>query len=182
MSTTSITDVLSELFSAPLEAAVNAEIEYRRIWAKWLSYQRALITEKEGDEEEGSKKTEQQLLDLLKTAPEISIDGVINLEITMRIAGVRETSVGFGGGLSLGPIYGSGNYGFMNRATEESVFRANAKFTLTNASRNLTALLEHNDLLPLTKAEEVKNAIAELEKPPMNHTVKIGAQGEIQSD
>lgn len=157
MSTTSITNVMTELFYAPLEAAVQAEKQYRRIWADWMTFQLALATEDDG-------KTLRSGVDpkaLLKTAPAVSMDGVIELAITMRVAGVKETRGKIGAGLSIGPIYTSGGFGFMSRTTEESVFQAHARFTLSNTGKNLTDYLEQYKL-PVTRPEDVNSAIKEL--------------------
>jgi len=162
MSTISITNVLSELFSAPLRAVVNAESEYRKIWADWLESQLALIT----DPTDPKKfRTGFKAEEWLKTAPVVSVDGMINMAITMRVAGVQEKSYGGSAGLSLGPIYGSGGFGFVNRSTEESVFRANASFTLSNTGKDITALLGQHKLNPASP-EQVQNAITALRADP----------------
>jgi|GEM_PF-1000077 len=159
MSTTSITNVMAELFSAPLEAAVKAESQYRRIWADWMTFQLALATEKDGK----SLRDGVDLKSLLSKAPAVTMDGVIELAITMRVAGVRETSTGIGFGLSIGPIYAAGNFGFMSRTTEESVFQAQAKFTLSNTEKDLTGYLEQFKM-PISKPEDVLTAIEEFGK------------------
>jgi hypothetical protein len=171
MSATSITNVMTELFSAPLEAAVKAETQYRRIWADWMTYQLALATKEDGKELRDGVDLEE----LLKTAPVVSVDGTVELAITMRIAGVREFSGGLGVGLAIGPVYASGNFGFMSRTTEESVFQAQAKFTLSNTGKSLTGYLDQLKLTP-AKPDEVVNAISELgkymEKPKIDDATK----------
>lgn len=159
MSETSITNVMAEVFSAPLAAVVKAEAQYRRIWADWMASQLALVTEADGK----TLRPDVQLSEILKTAPAVNLDGEIELAITMRVAGVREVSGGLGVGLSLGPVYGSGNFGFMSRKTEESVFSVQAKFTLSNTGRDLTGLLAQMQIKAADPAE-VANAITELGK------------------
>jgi len=155
---------MSELFSAPLDAAVNAEAAYRRIWTKWLQDQLPLVTVPvDPNNPTGARKFRDgfNVEKWLNSAPAVNIDGVINLAITMRIAGVREISGGVGAGLTLGPIYGSGSFGFVNRTSEESVFQANARFTLTNMNKDLSGLLEQCKLdPPKADSNDVNNAIA----------------------
>ncbi len=150
---------MTKLFYAPLDAAVKAEKQYCRIWADWMTFQLALATEEDGK----TLRSGVDLTALLKTAPAVSMDGVIELAITMRVAGVKETQGGLGIGLSIGPIYASGGFGFMSKTTEESIFQAHARFTLSNTGKNLTGYLGQYKL-PVTKPEDVTSAIKELGK------------------
>ncbi|HEX6746537.1 MAG TPA: hypothetical protein VF092_04520 [Longimicrobium sp.] len=158
MPTLSVATVLRELYSAPLEAAVAAESEYRRIWATWLREQLALVTDAAGDLRPGV-----DLAALLQTAPVVRVDGRVDVAITMRIAAVRESQGGVSGGLQLGPIHASGSFGFMNRTTEESVLQASTVVVISNTDQSLVDYLaKHN--VPVPDADGVKNAIAFLDK------------------
>jgi hypothetical protein len=159
MSAATISAVLTDLFSAPLQAVVDAEWKYRQVWADWMAFQMALLTKEDGK----TLRDGVNLADVLRTAPAVSLDGVIELAITMRIASVKELSVGLGVSVGVGPVYASGNFGFMSRTTEESTFQAQAKFTLSNTQKNLTTLLEQWKLTP-TDPATLTTAIQELGK------------------
>jgi hypothetical protein len=48
MSSANISAVLTDLFSAPLKAVVDAEAKYRQIWSDWMTFQMALLTKEDG--------------------------------------------------------------------------------------------------------------------------------------
>jgi hypothetical protein len=170
MSTANISAVLTDLFSAPLKAAVDAESKYRQAWADWLTFQMAILTKEDGKTlREGVK-----LEEVLRTAPVVSLDGTIELAISMRIAAVKELSAGLGVSVGVGPVYASGNFGFMSRTTEESTFQAQAKFTLSNTQKNLTSLLEQSKLTP-TDPATLNTAIQELGKYMTKPEITNGA-------
>lgn len=169
MSAASISAVLTDLFSAPLKAVVDAESKYRQIWADWMAFQMTLLTKEDGK----TLRDGVNLADVLRTAPAVSLDGVIDLAITMRIASVKELSAGLDVSVGVGPVYASGNFGFMSRTTEESTFQAQAKFTLSNTQKNLATLLEQYKLTPTDPATLTK-AVEELGKPMIKPAVSTG--------
>ena len=159
MTTTSLTSVFRELFVAPLSAATSTEEDYRRIWADWLEQQKQLLSN-----DDGQLPSELDLEKILDLAPTVSLDGVIEVGITMRIASVKEYDVSLQTGLSLGPIYGSGGFGFVNRSSQESVFQASTRYTLSNFDRDLKKYLQDRNI-QLTKPGDLENAVKMLRKP-----------------
>jgi hypothetical protein len=158
MSTTSLTNVFRELFVAPLAAATTTEEDYRRIWGDWLDRQLKLLSDENGELKPGV-----DLGRLLESAPVVNLDGVIEVGITMRIASVKEFNAALQIGLSVGPIYGSGGFGFVNRTSQESVFQASTRYTISNFERNLKKYLEDRNIT-LAKPEDMKTAIEILRK------------------
>ena len=153
MSTTSLTNVFRELFVAPLNAVTRTESDYRQIWASWLEDQLNLLATPDGKLREGV-----DLEKVLDKAPIINLDGVVEVGITMRIASVQEFSASADVGLAVGPIYGSGGFGFMNRTTQESIFQASTRYTLSNHEKNLKQYLKDRNI-PVTDPNEVRGAI-----------------------
>lgn len=155
--TTSISSAIRELYSAPLEAVVRAEEDYRRIWADWLRLKRELVTEK------GRVREGVDLVALLQAAPAVRLDGRVDIAVTMRIASVRGTEGGGSAGLQLGPIHASGSFGFVNRTTEESVLQASTVVVISNTDQTLADYLaKHN--LTVADAAGLDQAIGFLEK------------------
>jgi hypothetical protein len=83
----------------------------------------------------------------------------------MRIASVREFNADVKAGLSVGPVYASGGFGFVNRTSQESIFQASTRFTLSNQNKDLTKYLQDRNI-PFTSPSEVNNAIKILSPPP----------------
>jgi hypothetical protein len=161
MSTTSLTSVFRELFVSPLDAVSKTEEDYRRIWADWMESQLEMLRD-------GADKTKLKdgvdLKSILDTAPVISLDGVIEVGITMRIASVQEFTAEARVGLAVGPIYGSGGFGFVNRSSQESVFQASTRYVISNFARNLQKYLADRNI-PVADVKDVRNAIAFLRAP-----------------
>lgn len=135
MSTTaSLSSVLSGLFTAPLNAATQAEADYRTIWAEWLEKKLAKF-----DEADRANVTFDQLF---TECPVVDVSGRVDLSLSMRIASVSEKGGQAGAGLQLGPVHAGGSFNFMSRESEESLFRAAASFTVTNTGGDLRKLLE----------------------------------------
>jgi len=154
MSTTSLTSVLRELFAAPLDAATQAEANYRQIWAAWLSDLKNLVVDESGEVKSGVN-----LPEMIKTlSPTIALDGKVDLAVTMRVASVQEKSGTFQAGLSLAPIFASGSFSSSATQTEESVLKASTSFVLSNTNRDLSTFLDKNKLTP-TDVKELDNAI-----------------------
>ena len=158
MSTTSLQNVFRELFVAPLSAACKTEEDYRRIWADWLERQLKLLSD-----EQGNLLPEVNVSHLIDIAPVINLDGTIEVGITMRISSAQEFNAELGVGLSVGPIYASGGFGFVNRTAQESVFQASARYALSNFDRNLRKYLEDRSIT-VTKPDELTKAIEMLRK------------------
>ena len=164
MGDTSISNVYRELFQSPLKAVTEAEADYRRIWSQWLQDQLALVTEQVAPDPTKPDQKVTKFRDgvdfskILNAAPVISLDGVIEVGITMRISSARELDANVNVGLSIGPIYASGGFGFKETTSQESVFQASTRFTLSNQSKDLTKYLADRNI-PVTKPDEVQNAI-----------------------
>jgi hypothetical protein len=156
MSTTSLTSVFRELFVAPLSAAYDSEREYRKIWAEWLKGQKNLLDGANVPPDFDMKK-------ILALSPVINLDGVIEVGITMRIAGVQEFNAELKVGLSVGPIYGAGGFGFVNRTSQESVFQASTRYVISNFERNLQKYLEARSIT-LAQPKDIETAITALSK------------------
>jgi hypothetical protein len=148
MSTASIRDVMTELFTAPLEAAVAAERGYREAWAQWMKDQADLA----------KNNRNVSIPEILRDAPAVSLDGIVEMSVTMRIASVRQREGSVGLGVGLGPVHATGSFGFISKTAEESIFQAQAKFTLSNTDRNLTAVLAKSGLAP-ANLDDMDNAI-----------------------
>jgi hypothetical protein len=159
MTTTSLTNVFRELFAAPMNAVTKTEEDYRRIWARWLEQKLALLTDKNGKLRKGVDLTK-----MLDNAPVVSLDGVIEVGITMRIASVSEFNAEVEAGLGIGPIHASGGFGFVNRSSQESIFQASTRYTISNFNRDLKKYLEDSKI-PVTNPDEVKKAIEILKSP-----------------
>lgn len=175
MSTTSLTHVFRELFTAPLSAVTQSESDYRQIWAQWLEDQLRLLVKENGQLREGV-----DLAKVLDTAPVVDLDGVIEMAVTMRIASVKEFQASVEGGVGVGPIFVSGGFGFVNRSSQESVFQASTRVTMSNSSKNLVEYLaDHN--IPLTDVSEVTNAIQILKQSPLSNPSSKSTKGSSAS-
>lgn len=150
--TASLGSVMSELFSAPLEAVVEAEEQYRRIWAKWLDKKIELLGSKimfePGDTEEVKADKTRLAKEMLAVAPAVSLEAKIDTSVTMRIATTRKLDAGATLGLSAGPIQLSGSFGFMNQTATDSIFKAATAVTLSNTGKDLSGFLKENGLDP----------------------------------
>ncbi len=156
MSSASINSVITDLFNAPLQAAVKADAEYLRIWAKWLTFKKQLMFNEDGTPIDGIDINE-----ILKTAPIVELNGNIDLAITMRIAEVKETDASFSGGLTVGPIYAGGTYGMSKETTQESLFQASGSFVLSNQKKDLAGYLGKHSL-SIATANDVDNVVKKL--------------------
>ena len=131
--------VLRELCTAPLDAAVKAEADYRAIWLEWLEEKIRIVKSMEGvDLGDVWKK-------LFESAPAVSVNSRVDLAVTLRITSVKEFSAEGRIGLTVGPIYASGGFGFMSRTTTESTLQASTSVVLSNNEQNLLDYLgKHN--------------------------------------
>lgn len=161
MATLTISKAFSELFSAPLEAVVEAEEKYLQIWLKSLKAIKK--THVSGSGQNAKIREGADLTELIgQYVPAVRLEGRIETALTMRIAGVKETSGQASGGLSLGPIHASGGFGFTSRNTQESVFQASTSFSLSNKEFSLTDYLK-TAKVSLASAADLDKAIAHLE-------------------
>src|SRR5262245_7265717 len=116
LSTLPIRSVFRDLFSAPLDAAVDAETDYRQAWADWLMDLMRVVTGPDGNLREGV-----DIMKLIESmAPVVAINGVIDVAITMRIAEARDSAVRLDGGLRLGPVFLSGGFSENKSTNSES--------------------------------------------------------------
>lgn len=163
MSETSISSVYRELFQSPLKAVTDAEADYRKIWSAWLQDQLTLVTDQVPDPQNQGKTISKiregvDFQQILKTAPVISLDGVIEVSITMRIASVREFDANLNVGISVGPVYASGGFGFKSSTSQESLFQASTRFTLSNQNMDLSKYLADRNI-SMANASDVQNAV-----------------------
>ena len=156
MSTTSIHSVITDLFNAPLQAAVKADAAYLRIWADWLKFKKTLMFKSDGSVIDGIN-----INDVLSSAPVVELNGKIDMAITMRIAEVKETNASLSGGISVGPIYASGSFGMNKESTQESVFQAASSFVISNQKKDLVAYLSTHKL-SIASASDVDNVVTKL--------------------
>lgn len=157
MSNASISSVISDLFNAPLQAAVKADAEYMRIWAEWLAFRKSLFIGKDGN-----PLPNVDISQVLETAPVVNLNGRIDQAITMRITDVQGTDASLSGGLAVGPIFASGSFGFHRESTQESLFQASATFELSNQEKSLPKFLSQHALTP-TDGAAVDHAITTLQ-------------------
>lgn len=148
MAQISIATAIRDLYSAPLEAAVTAERQYRAIWADWIEQRLALATLPDGGLRQGVN-----LAEILETAPIVRVDGRVEMAISMRIATARERKGEAGGSLGLGPISIGGTYSFMERGSQESTFQASTVMTVSNNEKTLSELLGENRINATTPEE-----------------------------
>ncbi len=139
---------MSALFSAPLEAVVDAEARYRQIWSKWIKDQMLFLGITDATKGD-------VLLKVLDTAPVVTLDGKVETALTMRIASVSEHKGGLSAGLQVGPIFASGSYSMMKRSAEESVFQASTQFVISNQGSNLVDYLKSKGLTPPATGKEL---------------------------
>lgn len=162
MATLSISKAFSDLFTAPLRAVVDAEKAYLEMWITRLKViQQTYVSGKGANRSMVNGADLGTLLE--QYVPVISLEGRIDTALTMRIAGVKETSGGLSAGLALGPIHASGSFGFVSRNTQESTFQASTSFALANKSFSLTDYLSAANL-KMTDPKDLDAAIAHLEK------------------
>jgi len=157
---TNINGLLTTLLTAPGDAVTGAEQRYRRIWAQWLTDLLAMAEALK--DSPGFNLAEFLNRQLEQLAPVMQLNGRIEVAATMRIASVSQTEAGGSLTLGVGPIGLSGNYGFMQRTSEESVLQVHAQYTLSNGETSLAQYLGSANL-KVTSAAEVKKAIAFLE-------------------
>jgi len=150
MSTASITNVIEQLFSAPLNAATNAEKNYRKIWLDWIDHKVKLLEKVSGNTKtEGTKKVlkPEIIANMFNQAPIVSLEGTIDIGITMRISSVKESGGEVSAGIQVGPVHAGGKFSFMNQKSEESMFQAATSFALGNTDKvDLKTYLENMGL------------------------------------
>lgn len=148
MSTPSLESMIGTLFTAPARAAVQAEADYRRIWADWLTTTASLV---------GQDVT--ALREMMPQAPVMKFSGVLELALSMRVASVSQSD----GRISLGagPISVAG--GYFRQTSEESAMTVRGTFTLTNSEVDLSTYLSRMGLTP-TDPASLNKAIETLRK------------------
>jgi hypothetical protein len=157
-SITSIESMVSTLFTAPGNAAVEAERAYRQIWISWLKDLAALVKARNFQAGEADMMVKEHA----KLAPIMRIGGNIDIGITMRIASVSEKQGSISLNLGVGPIGASGSFGFMNRTSEESVLQVHAQYAIANTEIGLEEFLKDSKLT-LASPADVDTAIKFLE-------------------
>ena len=159
MVTTDLKEVFKMLFTAPAEASIEAEKNYRVIWLQWLLDLQDLIK----IQKLKSEKANNAITEHLELAPVMKFDGIIECGVTMRIAAITEKGKSVSTGIQLGVIESTGSFGFMHRQTNESVLQAKAQYTVTNREISLSNYLK-NFSINLTSPTELTAAISFLKK------------------
>lgn len=162
--TADLENVFTTLFTAPAEAVVQAEADYRQIWAKWLGNVMELL--KQRDE----SKHAEILRTHLNLAPVMKLNAKVEVGITLRVGSIKKRDGSVGVGLGVGAFQLNGSYGFMSQSSSESVMQARAAYEMTNQAE--VTLKEFADTwsLPLTSATEVGTAITFLKTPTPSPT------------
>lgn len=127
MAQSDLTDIITTLFTAPAEASVAAEKQYRRIWMQWLQKTMALLDAAP----EGSDKAK-MLTQRLDLAPILKFEAAVDLGVTMRLVSVKAREGGGELGLAVGPFQAAGSFSFMSQSTSESILQARARYQLSN--------------------------------------------------
>lgn len=117
------------MFTAPVEAIILAEEEYRKIWLKYLSDLERQVESLDMNDDEEEKKN--FIDNALSMAPVMNFEAAIETETIMRISGTDETSVS--GGLRLSVLHVSGRYSSSN--AYESTIKAKANYELSNSRK-----------------------------------------------
>lgn len=150
MSNSSISTVFEELFSTPLESVAKSENDYRKIWANWIAFQIPLFRD-------SNLKLSKEAIDkMFELAPVVKLDGIIDVGITMRIAEVSKKEGELKAGLKVGPIFASGSFGFSKETSQESVFQASTRFTISNQESNLKEYLSARNMKPDNEKDLMK--------------------------
>ncbi len=143
--------LVGTIMRTPIEAVTQAERDYLRIWRDRLKAMQAAA---------GATPTS---IDVIKASlafsPVMKLVGDIQVATTVRLASVRETNGKLGLTIGVGPIGINGGFGFLNRATEESIIQISATFKLTNGEVSLLDYLKDVGQLALTKPEDVAKAV-----------------------
>lgn len=157
MATGDVAKVLTNLFTAPTEAAVNAASEQRRVWIDWLRDVERLVSA--ASDEAVKRAIVRRHLDL---APVWKMAAQVSVSITMRVASIKRFEGGATLGLAVGLLQASGSFGFMSESSTESVMQARAQYALTNETEvSLADYLE--DLgVDATDPAQLKAAISKL--------------------
>lgn len=158
--TQSISSVFRDLFRSPLQAVIQAERDYLKIWADWIDVQVKLLDDKELSEE--------QIQALMTKAPSVQLDGFIDVGISMRIATVKQTDIGISAGISgaamgVAPVHASGSFGFSKSSSQESMFQASARFNVSNNNTDLGQFLAERGMSPVN-VEQLKGVSDLLKK------------------
>lgn len=163
MENSNLTTVFSELFTAPIQAVVQAEAQYRRIWCDWLVSLQALLTKR------GQLTAEQEaafIQSQLELAPIMRLEARIDVGISLRVTSVRQTQVGGSFGLQVSVLQAAGSFSFASQDTQESVLNARATYALANTQQlSLKDFLE-KAILPMEKIEHLEPAIKFLKPEP----------------
>jgi len=154
-----VAKVITTLFTAPTEAAVNTAVEQRRIWIKWLEDVNRIL-ETVPDDAERRKAI---IREHLRLAPTWKLAAQVSVGITMRVASINRFEGGVTLGLGLSMLQVAGSFGFVSESTSESVLHARAQYALTNDAE--VTLGDYLDALGvgLAEASDVTSAIERLE-------------------
>ncbi len=156
------------LFTAPAEASIEAEKNYRALWLQWLlDLQEMIKTQKLK-----SEKANHAIVQHLELAPVMKFDGIIECGVTMRIAAITEKGKSVSTGIQLGVIQSTGSFGFMHRQSNESVLQAKAQYTITNREVSMADYLGHFSI-DLASPADLTKAISFLEKTTLKLDAKL---------
>lgn len=163
MATTDLESVFSMLFTAPSEAVVRSEAEFRRIWVQWLRDLKKLIDARNALP---SPPSVIEFNEQLELAPVMKFTARVEAGITMRVATVRQTEAKASLGLGLSILQVSGSFGFSSQDTQESVLQAKAQYAMTNTNEVTLKDYLKDFSIELAKPEDIDNAVNFLKTPP----------------
>lgn len=152
MKTLAIKDVLSELFSAPLKAVVEAEKAYLEIWADWIEQNIKIAKELDKLEKVNA---------FIDRAPTLQLQNFVDVSLAMHIAELKDTSGSGQAGINLGLLQVGGRYEMYSSYSAESSFKASTRLALTNTDFSLRSYLKQVQLEPknLTELKALTNTL-----------------------
>ncbi|CAM2067890.1 hypothetical protein SCOR_21095 [Sulfidibacter corallicola] len=160
MSGPDVEGVFTTLFTAPANAVVQAEAEYRAIWAQWLENTMALLAKVP----QGTDRSA-ILAKHLELAPVMKLGAQIEVGITLRVGSVTRREGSLGVSLGVGAFQASGSFGFMSQNTSESVMQARAAYALSNETEVTLKDFAANWSIDLADPTQLSSAIDFLKTP-----------------
>lgn len=163
--------VFSMLFTAPLEAVVEAEVRYRRLTHECLHNLLQTVNVLYPAPAAGAARSPSQLAAIqslitsqLALAPIFKINASVDAALTMRVASITTKNAEVNLQLGVGGISVGGSFGSSQQASSETVLQAAARYAVHNNTEiSMTDFLANFGLTP-TDPEGLKNAVEKLEK------------------
>jgi hypothetical protein len=148
--------LVGTIMRTPIEAVAQAERDYLRMWRDRLEAMR--VPPAPGGNPVPALSAE-EIKATLAFVPVMKLVGDIQVATTVRLASVREMNGKLGLTIGVGPIGINGGFGFLNRATEESIIQISATFKLTNGEVSLLDYLKDVGKIDLAAPSDITKAI-----------------------